>query len=212
MNRIELYLGSAAILVGVAGYLPSADQHSPQLTHPQICHSSKFDCLELPEHTQTNKSLSPVRWQDQDAKSDDPKSETEAERNQRLAKYLSGTRWTGRFTFGGQGDKEPAEEKYEIIEAKKGETGDDWNLTARIQYGGKDVTLPLPTLQIKWAGETPVITVDKMVIPGMGTFDARVLIRKGQYAGTWAHGEVGGHMFGTIERMEAAPAEKKSDD
>jgi hypothetical protein len=130
-------------------------------------------------------------------------------RDERLAKYLSGTRWTGRFTFAGQEEKPPAEEKYEIIEASKADTGDGWNLVARIQYDGKDVTLPLPTLQIKWAGETPVITVDKMVIPGMGTFDARVLIRKGQYAGTWAHGEVGGHLFGRIEKLEDRKDGKK---
>ena len=80
-------------------------------------------------------------------------------------------------------------------------------LKVRIKYGGKDVTVPLPPMDIKWAGSTPVITVDQMTIPGMGTFDARVLIRKGKYSGTWSHNDVGGHMFGTIEK--GAAEEKK---
>ena len=42
----------------------------------------------------------------------------------------------------------------------------------------------------------------------MGTFDSRVIIRKGMYAGTWAHGKVGGHMFGKI--TTAADAAKMS--
>ncbi len=143
----------------------------------------------------------------QEQDSPDENLSPEAARNERLAKYLTGTRWTGRFTISGQEDRMPTEEHYEIIEAQKDTEGDFWNLTVRIKYGNKDVTLPLPSLEIKWAGETPVITVDRMTIPGMGVFDARVLIRKGQYAGTWAHGAQGeagggGHLFGKIEKME----------
>lgn len=120
----------------------------------------------------------------------------------KLANYLTGTRWTGQFTITGENEKPPAPEYYEILEASKGESGDYWNLVARIKYGDKDTTLPLPPLEIKWAGETPVITVDRVTIPGFGTFDARVLIRKGQYAGTWSHDQVGGHLFGKIEKIE----------
>ena len=130
----------------------------------------------------------------------------------KLAKYLSGTKWTGEFTMTGK--KETRTEHYEILSAEKGETGDYWNLVARIKYGGNDATLPLPPIEIKFAGSTPVITVDKAFFPGFGTFDARVLIRKGQYAGTWAHigegGGVGGHMFGTIEKMDADEVKKKA--
>ncbi len=132
----------------------------------------------------------------QQTKSDD------ADRIERLSKYLTGTRWTGQFTIVGNDAKPPAPEEYEIMEAIKSEEGDNWNLVVRIKYGKKDVTLPLPPLEIKWAGETPVITVDRLTIPTMGTFDARVLIRRGQYAGTWAHDDVGGHLFGTIDKIE----------
>ena len=132
-----------------------------------------------------------------------PTDSDEKERIERLSKYLTGTRWTGQFTVVGNDAKPPAPEQYEILEANKADEGDNWNLVVRIKYGKNDVTLPLPPLEIKWAGETPVITVDRLTIPTMGTFDARVLIRRGQYAGTWAHDDVGGHLFGTIEKMES---------
>lgn len=132
----------------------------------------------------------------------------------KLAKYLSGTKWTGQFTMAG--NPEPRTEHYEIISAEKGEIGDYWNLIARIKYGKHDKTFPLPPIEIKFAGGTPVITVDNIFFPGFGNFDARVLIRKGQYAGTWAHvgdgGGVGGHMFGTIEKMDAEELKKKGAD
>ncbi len=127
------------------------------------------------------------------------------ELHDKLAKYLTGTKWTGKFTLDGKPGTN--EEYYEILSAEKGETGDTWNLIARIKYGGKDMTLPLPPLDIKFAGRTPVITIDRLFVPGFGTFDARVVIRQGKYAGTWAHrGEgmnVGGHLFGSIEKMTA---------
>jgi hypothetical protein len=61
------------------------------------------------------------------------------------------------------------------------------------------VTLPIP-LEIKWAGDTPVITLTKLAIPGLGTFTSRVVIYEGRYAGTWQHDRVGGHLFGKIEK------------
>lgn len=125
---------------------------------------------------------------------------------QRLAKYLTNTRWTGNFTINGK-DTAPKPEVYEITQATKADKGDFWNLVARIKYGDKDITLPLPPIEIKWAGETPVITVDQVSIPGMGTFDARVVIRSGQYAGVWKHDKVGGHLFGTIEKMDEKATE-----
>jgi hypothetical protein len=44
--------------------------------------------------------------------------------------------------------------------------------------------------------------LDNVAIPGLGTFDARVIIDGNRYAGTWTHGEVGGHMFGKIEKIK----------
>ena len=60
----------------------------------------------------------------------------------KLAKYLTGTRWEGQFLM--RGVKGNQTETYEIIKAEKGAKGDYWNVIARIKYGGKDATLPLP--------------------------------------------------------------------
>ncbi len=148
-----------------------------------------------------------------DETASDQASEVTAEEkalHDKLSKYLSGTKWTGQFTIDGK--DEAKTEHYEILSAEKGEIGDYWNLVARIKYGGHDATLPLPPIEIKFAGKTPVITVDEAFFPGFGKFDARVLIRKGKYAGTWKHsGGVGGHMFGTIEPMDEDEVKKKAD-
>jgi hypothetical protein len=75
-----------------------------------------------------------------------------------------------------------------------------------VKYGDKDVTVPIP-LEIKWAGDTPVITLTDLAIPGLGTFTARVLIYDDRYAGTWQHGKVGGSLFGKIEKIEKTKSE-----
>ena len=134
-----------------------------------------------------------------DQPSTKPSDESEQELIARLEKFLTGTNWTGNFVI--EGKEKLISEHYEILSAKKSEFGDKWNLVARIKYGGHDTTLPLPPIEIKFAGKTPVITIDQVSIPGLGTFDARVVIRQGKYAGTWKHGKIGGFMFGTIQSM-----------
>ncbi len=135
--------------------------------------------------------LAGVAQEAQGELSDDEKTEL----FDKLANYLSETKWTGQFTVTGGDNDELTKEEYYILSAEKMKEGDYWKLVARIKYGENDTTLPLP-LEIKWAGKTPVITVDKMAVPGIGVFDARVLIRNGKYSGTWSHNEVGGHLFG----------------
>ncbi len=127
-----------------------------------------------------------------------------------LKKFLAGSKWNGTFTMTGKGDKLHTEE-YEIVSAEKEPTGDEWVLIAKIKYMKKDVKVPVP-LSIKWLDRTPIIVVDQMTIPGMGTFDSRVIIRKGMYAGTWAHGKVGGHLFGDITTAAAAAEKAKTDE
>jgi hypothetical protein len=151
-------------------------------------------------------------------KADESAQASAATREERLAEYLSGVKMTGNFTVTGREKQALTPEEYFIVSAEKQPEGDWWKLTARIKYGNHDVTVPM-AMEIKWAGETPVITVDQMLVPGMGTFDARVLIRKGSYAGTWAHDDVGGQLFGSIEKMtdaelkgvQAASEQKRSE-
>ncbi|TWT54548.1 hypothetical protein Pla22_21960 [Rubripirellula amarantea] len=113
-----------------------------------------------------------------------------------LAKYLTGKKFVGQFTVDGR-DKPPSTEEYVISKCEKLPADDMYRLTARIKYGDVDSEVPME-IKILFAGETPVITLDSLWIPGMGTFDARVLIRRNRYAGSWQHDDKGGHLFGRI--------------
>lgn len=113
---------------------------------------------------------------------------------------MENVRLVGVFTVRGREDAPPKPEEYLIESVKKLPQGDFWMFKARIRYGDKDVTLPLP-LEVKWAGDTPVITLTNFTIPGLGTFDSRVVIHDGKYAGTWTHGNATGHLFGIVERV-----------
>ena len=90
-----------------------------------------------------------------------------------------------------------SDDKYTIDKISKVK-GDLWRFETRVQYGGHDLKMPIE-LQVKWAGDTPVITLTNLSIPGMGSFTARIVIYKGQYAGTWSSAKGhGGQLFGNI--------------
>lgn len=114
-------------------------------------------------------------------------------------KYLSGSVLTGVFTLDGQPLDKLNEERYEIKTAKKID-GDDnlWEIVTRIKYGDKDLEVPV-SITVEWVGKTPVMVMDSVSIPGMGTFSARVVFHDRKYAGTWKHDNVGGHLFGRVE-------------
>lgn len=133
--------------------------------------------------------------------------ESQAEREQKLAEYLNGIKLIGKFTIEGK-DTGPKTEEYTISKCEKMDKKDMYRLTARIKYGEVDAEVPLE-LQILWSGNTPVITMDSFWIPGMGTFDARVMIRRGRYAGTWQHDSVGGHMYGILKKLDEKPADSE---
>src|SRR5207302_9880502 len=120
----------------------------------------------------------------------------------KLEDDLTNVKLIGRFTVTGREEREPKPEEYTITSALKLPDGDLWLLTAWVKYGDKDMTVPIP-LEIKWAGDTPVITLTNLGIPGLGTFTSRVVIYEGRYAGTWQHDRVGGHLFGKIEKASA---------
>lgn len=91
-------------------------------------------------------------------------------------------------------------EKYTITGATKS-GGDVWLIYARMNYRGREVSVPVP-VQVKWAGDTPVITLDKVTIPGMGTYSARVLVFEKTYAGSWSAGDHGGMLHGLVQKKE----------
>jgi hypothetical protein len=137
------------------------------------------------------------------------KKVSRADLERKLEQTLSGSVMIGHFTV--TGDKpgvSPKEERYTLKRVKKLE-GDNWLFEARIQYGEHDRTLPL-TLPVLWAGDTPVITLTKLPVPGFGTFTARVLIYDDQYAGTWSGGDHGGQLFGRIVRGDDANSQESA--
>lgn len=152
------------------------------------------------------------------AKNDKPATEAkpapkldQAELEKEFEKTMSGCVLVGRFTVVGREEVAPKEERYTITKVKKQDDG-DWIFLSRIQYGDHDVTVPIK-LQVEWAGDTPVISLTDLTIPGLGTFTSRVLVYRGWYAGTWQHGKVGGHLFGKIEKLpDDKKDSKKKDD
>jgi hypothetical protein len=133
------------------------------------------------------------------------KSSDQQEREQRFAEQMTGATLIGRFTILGQDAEKMPSEEYTIAKCEKLPEADMFRFTARIKYGEVDSELPLD-LPVLWAGDTPVITLTNLWIPGMGTFSSRVMIYKDSYAGTWQHDAVGGHMFGVVRRAEVAAA------
>jgi hypothetical protein len=106
----------------------------------------------------------------------------------------------GYFT---QGDKAELKEDRYVIE-RVSKVGDDfWKFEARIQYNKKDMKVAMP-LPVKWAGDTPVISLTNFNVPGMGSYTARVVIYDGAYAGTWGDAKHGGKLFGKIVKNAAA--------
>jgi hypothetical protein len=132
---------------------------------------------------------------------------SQAEREAALSKLLTGATLEGSYTTtdGGRAPDQLSRDRYTLGEVKKLE-GNLWLIQARIEYKGSQVMLPLP-LPIEWAGDTPMIVVDNVTIPGFGTFSARVMFYDKHYAGYWKHtGEAdhGGHLFGIIRPAAAA--------
>lgn len=127
------------------------------------------------------------------------------EAEQAFVDLLTKATMVGRFSIDGR-ETPPKEERYEISQVQK-LGGEKWLVTARIKYGQHDIDVPV-AVQVHWAGDTPVLSVTDISIPGLGEgFTTRVLFYGDRYAGSWYHGKVGGHMWGKIEPgTEARPA------
>jgi hypothetical protein len=116
---------------------------------------------------------------------------------------MNNVKMIGYFTVGDS--KELHDDAYVIEKIAKVADG-QWNFSARIQYGGRDVRVTLK-IPVQFAGDTPVINFIRQTVQGMGTYDARVLFYKGGYAGTWGAGDHGGTMFGKIVKNDDMPTD-----
>jgi hypothetical protein len=106
---------------------------------------------------------------------------------------LSG-RWA-RIKDGVLGEERTGD-KYTIISVAKRE-GDNWTVNAKMKYGEKELIMPVP-VKMKFAGDTAILMVEDLGIPGGGTYTARLLIFERTYSGTWKDQRGGGMLYGTI--------------
>lgn len=148
--------------------------------------------------------------QDAPKKADEPAPQkqpvkTREQAEKEFEELLSGASLVGSFTTDNdKSDKPLKPDRYKLGQVRKMPNKED---TYLFSYEFKGTPIPL-LLTVKWAGTTPVIVLDELTIPGMGTFSARVMFHGDRYAGTWQHGPVGGLMFGKVEKAEAKKVEK----
>jgi hypothetical protein len=88
------------------------------------------------------------------------------------------------------------DDTYTIVSLAKSD-GDQWRITARFTYGGKEIDLPIPAT-VKWAGDTPVLLFDKISIGTPRAYSARLMIYEGTYSGWWTAPDHGGLLNGVI--------------
>jgi hypothetical protein len=120
---------------------------------------------------------------------------------------MENVKLVGHYTLGDS--PELHDDSYTIVRVSKVKE-DLWKVEARIQYNKRDVPIAM-NLPVKFAGDTPVISITNLAFPGFGSFTARVVIYNGAYAGTWssaggrgAAAPHGGMMFGKVVKNETA--------
>ena len=127
---------------------------------------------------------------------------SQAELEKKFEKTMTDAVLAGSYTMG---NKAPAEDQYTLGSVTKKE-GDVWIFVTTIQYAGHNISVPLE-IPVKWAGDTAVISVTDVGVPGLGKYTARVMIFGDQYAGIWSSsdGSHGGQMWGKIEHPATQP-------
>ena len=126
-------------------------------------------------------------------------SATQAELEAEFTKMLTEATLTGRWSGIKDGQlTEEKEESYAITSVTKVE-GDKWTVNARIKYKSADFPIAIPA-RVNWAGDTAVMSVVDLTMPGGGIYWARVLFYKSTYAGSWGGGggSVGGLLSGIV--------------
>jgi hypothetical protein len=120
----------------------------------------------------------------------DPASE-QAKLEREFELLLTNATLVGSFSIGSR----ITEDRYKITKVTH-VAGENWLIHSQI--GKKDISIPVP-VKVRWAGDTPMIMLTDVGLPGMSTYSARVLFYRGQYAGTWSSPKHGGQMWGKVE-------------
>ena len=108
----------------------------------------------------------------------------------------------GHYTMGDSAELHEDSYTIERVSKVKEET---WRFEAKILYNKKDFKVAM-NLPVKFAGDTPVISLTNFAVPGFGNFTARVVIYNGTYAGYWSSAGTGpvhgGTLFGKIVKND----------
>ena len=107
----------------------------------------------------------------------------------------------GSFTVAGREDRAPQAPIATTSPASRRSATDLWRFNAKMDCCGVNSAIPI-VVPMRWSGDTPVIMMTDTSLPGLGTFTVRLFFYGDRYAGTWQHGEVGGHMSGRIEKRK----------
>src|SRR5688572_32024199 len=84
----------------------------------------------------------------------DPKAGDMEALESKFKTTLTNATMSGRWCLIKDGELTPEKpDKYTIVGVNK-LFGERWLIRARIEYGGKDITAPIP-IRVKWAGDTP---------------------------------------------------------
>jgi hypothetical protein len=119
---------------------------------------------------------------------------------QEFQQMMSNVIMVGHYTVGD--GTQLFDDRYVIAGVTKVKDG-LWRFDARVQFGKKDVQVSI-NVPIFFAGDTPVLSLPRQAVQGLGMYEARLVIYKGGYAGTWGGGAGGGKMFGNIVKNDAA--------
>jgi len=154
--------------------------------------------ITFPLNAQTNTSPEKPKVADA-ASGQSPANPQEAEA--KFKALLANATMSGRWCMVKDGHLgEDKEDSYVIASVQKLE-GDSWVINAHIKYGDHDFVAPIP-VKVKWAGDTPILMVDKFAVPGGGTYSARVMFYENTYSGTWTAGTHGGLLHGTVSNQK----------
>jgi hypothetical protein len=115
----------------------------------------------------------------------------------KFSSMLSNAVLSGRWCLVQNGELTPDKQDTYRIESASKLAGDSWLIRAHVEYGTNSFVAPIP-VQVKFAGDTPVIVVDNLTVPGGGTYSARVLFHDNTYSGTWSGGRRVGLLHGFI--------------
>lgn len=115
-----------------------------------------------------------------------------------LQRTLTGATLSG-FVARAEHGKSPRIDVAVLIErVAKSKAIHDWTLDVVVAPDG-DARKYSVTCDVRWAGPTPVLTINRADLPGIGQFSAKLIIHNCLVAGTWVHDDLRGHAWGMVD-------------